>query len=79
VLAISLETDAEMVRKAASRLSLQMPVLIAQGEMLAPLGVRAIPSTVFVDRNGVIVAAATGPRELDYFEARAKELLGLED
>lgn len=53
-----------------------MQVAIAgDGEMLAPLGVRGVPSTVFIDEHGVIVAAVTGGRERDYFRRRARELL----
>lgn len=45
------------------------------GEILAPLGVRAVPSTIFVTPDGTIIAAATGERDRRYFRRRVKELL----
>jgi hypothetical protein len=53
-----------------------MPVAIAKGETLGPLGTNRVPSTVFIDRRGVIVAAASGERKLTFLEARTRELLG---
>jgi hypothetical protein len=53
-----------------------MPVAIAKGEILAPLGTNQVPSTVFIDRRGVIVAAAIGERKHTFLEVRTQELLG---
>ncbi len=75
-LALSLEPDEALVRAAAAKYGLGMDVAIARGEVLAPLGVRAVPSTVFVSKDGVIVAAASGARDEAYFEERVRELLG---
>ena len=53
-----------------------MPVAIGKGEILAPLGTNQVPSTVFIDRRGVIIAAASGERKRTFLEARTHELLG---
>ncbi len=53
-----------------------MPVAIAKDETLAPLGTNQVPSAVFIDRRGVIVAAAGGERKRTFLEARTQELLG---
>jgi hypothetical protein len=74
-LALSLEPDEQVVLDAARKLSIEMPVAIAQGEVLGPLGVNQVPSTVFIDRDGTIVAAANGERKRSFLEARVKELL----
>jgi hypothetical protein len=52
-----------------------MTVAISSSETLGPLSVNQVPSTVFVDRQGVIVAAASGARSRRFFEDRVKELL----
>ncbi len=83
-LALSLEPDEQEVLEAANRLGLEMPVAIVEGEVLGPLGVNQVPSTVFVDREGTIVAAArgtivaaaSGDRSRSFFERRVKALLG---
>jgi len=74
--ALSLEPDGDLVRAAARKIGIQMPVAIAKGEILAPLGTNQVPSTVFIDRRGVIVAAASGERKHAFLEARTHELLG---
>lgn len=74
-LAVSLETDPGLVRSAADSLGLRMPIALAQGEVLGPLGVRALPSTVFVDPDGVMVAAATGERGGRFLENRLRGLV----
>jgi hypothetical protein len=50
-------------------------VVTATGEVLGPLGVREVPSTVFVDAEGVIVAAASGPRSYRFLAERTQALL----
>ncbi len=50
-------------------------VALATGEVLGPLSVREVPSTVFVDAQGTIVAAASGPRERAFLSKRTRELL----
>lgn len=74
-IALSLERNEAKVRKAAAELGVRMTVATATGEVLAPLGVGEVPSTVFVDADGTIVAAASGPRSGKFLAARARELL----
>jgi hypothetical protein len=73
--ALSLERDSDLVRSAARKMGIQMPVAIAKGETLGPLGASQVPSTVFIDSRGVIVAAASGKRKRSFLEARTRELL----
>jgi hypothetical protein len=74
-LLVSLETREALVRRAMEEWSLQGQVALATGAVLGPLSVRAVPSTVFVDARGSIVAAATGPRSQSFLARRVRELL----
>lgn len=75
-LALSLEPAREDVEAAQRKYGLRMTVALpGGGELLAPLGVRGVPSTVFVDRSGRIVAARTGAADRAFFRERANELL----
>ncbi len=65
------------MRVAAEKLGIRMELAVAESELLAPFGVRALPSTVFVSADGRIVAAATGARDEAFFDRRVRELLGL--
>lgn len=56
-------------------MGIQMPVAIAKGETLGPLGTNQVPSTVFINSRGIIVAAASGARKHSFLEARTRELL----
>ena len=60
---------------AVAEIGIQMPVAIAQGAILGPLRVTAVPSTLFVSADGVIVVAASGYRSQAFIEARTEELL----
>ncbi|HYX93111.1 MAG TPA: hypothetical protein VE782_16205 [Myxococcaceae bacterium] len=74
-LAVSIEPDPALVRRGAERIGIGMTVATSSDETLGPLSVNQVPSTVFVDRHGVIVAAASGGRSRGFFEDRVKELL----
>lgn len=74
-LALSVEQDPGTVEAAAKRLGLSLEVAYAQSEVLGPLGVRLVPSTIFVDADGVIVAVVNGAKDAAYFERRVRELL----
>jgi hypothetical protein len=75
-LAVSLEPRREKVFGAVQSLQLAVPVAFAEGEILEPLGLRAVPSTLFISAQGRVVAVASGARSEKFFEARARELLG---
>jgi hypothetical protein len=64
-----------VVLDAARKLDLKLKVALARSEVLAPLGVSQVPSTVFLDREAVIVAAASGERDRSFLERRVQELL----
>jgi hypothetical protein len=74
-LAVSLEPDEALVKRAVAQWEIGGTVATAVGEMLGPLSVAEIPSTVFVDANGVIVAAASGPRSVSFLKKRTEALL----
>jgi thioredoxin-like negative regulator of GroEL len=74
-LALSIEPDEKVVEAAARKLGLAMTVATTRDEVLAPLRVNAVPSTVFVDASGTIVAAASGLRKRSFLEARVRALL----
>lgn len=76
-LAVSLEPRADRVEKARKELGLMLPVAIADGELLGPLGVRDIPSTVWIDERGIVVGAASGPRSEAVFKRQTRKLFGL--
>jgi hypothetical protein len=52
-----------------------MRVASAKSEILAPLAVSEIPSTVFIREDGTIVAAASGARTRSFLRDRTGELL----
>lgn len=70
-----MEQDEARVRRSVEDWKISTPVFIATGEVLGPLGVREVPSTVFVDARGLIVAAASGPRSQRFLAERARALL----
>lgn len=74
-LALSLEPDEALVQQAAASMGISMLVATTEQETLGPLSVRQVPSTVFVDEKGNIVAAASGARSRSFFEKRVRALL----
>lgn len=64
------------MRAAVAKIPISMTVALTEDETLGPFGVKTVPSTVFLDKDGVIVAAASGPRDQAFFEARVRALLG---
>jgi hypothetical protein len=55
-LAVSLEADTRKVRVAMERLKLTVAVATAEAELLAPLNLDSVPSTIFIDASGQVVA-----------------------
>ncbi len=58
--ALSLEADEDTVLEAASRAEVDSALAISTGEAMGPLGLRQLPSTLFIDAKGVIVASCNG-------------------
>lgn len=74
-LAVSIEPRKKLVQRGVAEIGIRMRVAISEDELLAPLGVKRVPSTVFVNAEGVVVAAASGERSRAFFEKRARALL----
>lgn len=70
-----MEPDVAAVSAAALRLGLETQVAVTSDELLAPFGVRGVPSSVFITAGGRVVGAATGMRDRKFFGARARALL----
>jgi len=68
------QSDAR-VRQAVNRLGISMPVAIAQGGVLAALSVQYVPTTLFIDPDGQIVAKVTGQHSYESLRERARALL----
>ena len=73
-IALSLEPDAEQVRRGAEDIGVTMPIAIADGEVLAPLRASQVPSTVFIDAQAVIRMTASGERDRRFFARRLEQL-----
>lgn len=74
-LAVSIDSDVEATRRAAARTGLIMQVATAQGPVLDPLGLKGVPSTVFLSKEGRIVASASGTQGKRFLERRTQELI----
>jgi nucleoid-associated protein YgaU len=55
-LAVSLDADTRRVRVAMESLKLTLPVATPEAELLAPLDLESVPSTIFIDASGKVVA-----------------------
>lgn len=78
-IALSLERDPDKVLEGAREYGVAMPLAVAQGEVLAPLTVRSIPSVVFIDEDGVIRFSTQGGQKPAFFERRLEELVSPRD
>ena len=74
-LAISLEPDSKLVIATAQRHNIGAQVAIARSEMLGPLAVNQVPSTVFLRSDGILNAVVSGPKDKAWFERRIQEIL----
>lgn len=75
LVAVSVDPDVPSIRERSARFGLQAIHLVAQGEVLGPAHVGAAPSTVFVDRQGIIRAAVNGPRSAAFLKRRIRDIL----
>jgi hypothetical protein len=73
-LAVSLEPDTRRVRVAMETLKLTLPVATPEGELLAPLGLESVPSTIFIDASGQVVGRL-GISSKAELKAQAQRLL----
>lgn len=75
VLAIALDGDPERLKNIAEAVGYRGAIAIHDGEgMLDPLGVRSLPGMAFVDAQGTVVAAASGPRDHAFILRQARAL-----
>jgi hypothetical protein len=73
--ALSLNPSETRNRRAAAELGLHMTVATAKDEVLGPLRVSTVPATVFISREGVVVAAVNGERSRAFYARRLEALL----
>ncbi len=72
ILAVSVDTDASLVRPFLEQHKLTFPVTLdAKMDLANTYGVRALPSSFLVDRYGYLAALALGPRAWDNRAAHA--------
>jgi len=72
LLAVSVDTDASLVRPFLEQHKLTFPVTLdAKMDLANTYGVRALPSSFLVDRQGYLAALALGPRAWDNRAAHA--------
>ena len=72
MLAVNLRESPAQVRKFGQELKLTYPLLIDEDmKVIQAYAVRALPVTYLIDRKGIMVGRAIGPREWDGGEARA--------
>ncbi|MES4785782.1 MAG: TlpA family protein disulfide reductase, partial [Nitrospiraceae bacterium] len=66
VIAITTDQQREALRGFAELLGLSFPLLLDESkDVSAAFGVRALPTTVIIDREGHVVGKALGPRQWD--------------
>ncbi|MFH0731672.1 MAG: TlpA disulfide reductase family protein [Candidatus Omnitrophota bacterium] len=77
VVGISLdEGGASAVKSFAQENGISYPILIGTQEVQSAYGgIRGIPTTFIIDRNGNIVQKVVGYRDKDFFEEAIKDLL----
>jgi peroxiredoxin len=62
VLGIDVHEDVDLVREFAEGMGMTFPVLLdAGGQVTLDYGIRGLPTTLFIDANGVISAVHIGP------------------
>jgi hypothetical protein len=76
-LALSVDADADNARLWAPRMGLSMRVATASGPVLDPLGLRGVPATLVISKDGRISARGSGPRSRGFLQRRVAELLSL--
>lgn len=73
-LAVSIDPDVPNIVTTSKRLGVEMEQLVANGEVMGPLRVGHMPSTVFIDRRGRLVAAAQGPHPEGFYRRRIRAI-----
>lgn len=76
MLAISTGDDVEKIKEIIASKQLSLPVLLADGAVQKSFGGASVPETFLVKADGTIVEHVKGPRGKEFFEEKAKMLLG---
>jgi len=72
MLAVSLNEPASVVKKFFKDYNLTFTALLdSDGELMTPYGIRGIPTTYIIDRDGTIIGKAFGPRKWNSQQAIA--------
>ena len=72
LLAVSVDSDVSLVKPFLEKLKLTFPVTLdAKMDLANTYGVRALPASFLIDRNGYVAAVALGPRPWDNRAAHA--------
>jgi peroxiredoxin len=72
MVAVSLNEPASVVKKFFKDYNLTFTALLdSDGELMTPYGIRAIPTTYIIDRDGAIIGKAFGPRKWNSKQAIA--------
>ncbi|GIW08433.1 MAG: hypothetical protein KatS3mg060_3238 [Dehalococcoidia bacterium] len=79
VLAIDVQEGEALVQPFVDEFGLTFPVLLDKnGEVVSRYRVRGIPTTVFIDRGGIIQSVYLGPMDETILESRLNGILGPE-
>ena len=66
VLTVTTDLQRDGIKQFLANLNVQLPVLFDEHQDVSQAYlVRALPTTVFIDRQGALVGRAVGPREWD--------------
>jgi len=77
IIGLSVDRDRKAVVDFAEKRGVNYPIAFADGEIQENYGgIRAIPVTVFVDREGRIAKSVVGARDEAFFENEIIKLLG---
>jgi peroxiredoxin len=66
LLAVTTDQQEEAIRRFAQQLELTFPILIDEGQdVSSAFGVRGLPTTILIDKQGHVTGRAVGPRAWD--------------
>jgi peroxiredoxin len=72
LLAVTTDQQPENIRKFVGALNLDFPILMDDSkDVSAAFGVRGLPTTIVISKNGLLLGQAVGPREWDAPESVA--------
>jgi peroxiredoxin len=75
VIGVTTSGDAQAVQKVIDEKKITFPILFADDKIEDSFGGQGTPETFVINTEGVVVEHVKGPRGLDFFVARAEQLL----